>query len=109
MGVANYMDEILEISGKATAETALEQMLAKVEKTWEEMQLIVLSYKESKDVFILGSVEDVTVALEDSLVTISTIAGSRFVGPIRDKVEQWQKNLLLFQETLDEWLNVQVS
>ena len=37
--------------------------------------------------FIVGSVEDITVALEDSLVTISTIAGSRFVGPIRDEAE----------------------
>ncbi|CAL1172366.1 unnamed protein product, partial [Cladocopium goreaui] len=62
---------------------------------------------DSKDVFVLGSIEDITVALEDSLVTISTIAGSRYVGPIRAEVEQWQKDLLLFQETLDEWLNVQ--
>ncbi|CAJ1457626.1 unnamed protein product, partial [Effrenium voratum] len=62
---------------------------------------------DSKDVYVLGSIEDITVALEDSLVTISTIAGSRYVGPIRAEVEQWQKDLLLFQETLDEWLNVQ--
>jgi dynein heavy chain len=44
------------------------------------------------------------VQLEDSLVSIGTIAGSRYVGPIRDEVEQWQKDLMLFQETLDEWL-----
>ena len=50
----------------------------------------------------VGSVEDITVALEDSLVTISTIAGSRFVGPIRDEVEKWQKDLLLFQEILSQ-------
>lgn len=31
----------------------------------------------------------------------------RFVGPIRGEVEEWQKNLMLFQETLDEWLAVQ--
>lgn len=30
--------------------------------------------EDSKDVFVLGSIEDITVALEDSLVTISTIA-----------------------------------
>lgn len=48
--------------------------------------------QDNKDVFIVGSVEDITVNLEDSLVTISTIAGSRFVGPIRDEVEKWQKD-----------------
>merc|ERR1719487_825962 len=84
-------------------------MLEKVRKLWEDQLLNVNTYKDSKDVFILGSVEDITVALEDSLVNISTIAGSRFVGPIRGEVEAWQKNLLLFQETLDEWLMVQRS
>ena len=52
------------------------------------MELVVNPYKDSKDVFILGSVEDITVALEDSLVTVGTIAGSRFVGPIRGEVEE---------------------
>jgi len=107
MGVDQHMEAIQEVSGKATAELALEEMLEKVKKTWEDQELIVSPYKDSKDVFILGSVEDITVALEDSLVIISTIAGSRFVGPIRTEVEEWQKNLLLFQETLDEWLQVQ--
>ena len=40
-------------------------------------------------------------------MNVSTIAGNRFVGPIREEVEQWQANLLKFQETLDEWLNLQ--
>jgi dynein heavy chain len=105
MGVDEQMEPIQEISGRATAELALEEMLDKVKKTWDDQELIVNSYKDSA--YILGSVEDITVALEDSLVNISTIAGSRFVGPIRNEVEEWQKNLLLFQETLDEWLMVQ--
>ena len=33
--------------------------------------------QDSKDVFVLGSIEDITVALEDSLVTISTIVTRR--------------------------------
>ena len=53
-------------------------------------------------------VEDITVALEDSLVTISTIAGSRFVGPIRAEVEEWQKSLLLFQEISDEYIHLSI-
>ncbi|CAE7211449.1 DNAH6 [Symbiodinium sp. KB8] len=107
MGVDQHMEAILDVSGKATAEQGLEEMLDKVKKTWDDLELVINPYKDSKDVFVLGSVEDITVALEDSLVTISTIAGSRYVGPIRGEVEQWQKDLLLFQETLDEWLNVQ--
>jgi dynein heavy chain len=107
MGVDQHMDAIIEVSGKATAEKALEEMLDKVKSTWKDMELEVKPYKDSKDLFVLGSVEEITIALEDSLVNISTIAGSRFVGPIREEVEEWQKNLILFQETLDEWLAVQ--
>ncbi|CEL99773.1 unnamed protein product [Vitrella brassicaformis CCMP3155] len=107
MGVGQYTEDIQDISGKATAELALEEMLDKAKGVWQDTQLTVLSYKDSKDVFILGGVDEVIATLEDSLVTISTIAGSRYVGPIRDEVEGWQKNLILFQETLDEWLQVQ--
>ena len=33
-------------------------------------------------------------------VTISTIAGSRHVGPIKPRVEEWGKQLAVFSETL---------
>eukprot|EP00919_Chromeraceae_sp_WS-2016_P013564 GHVR01031967.1.p1 GENE.GHVR01031967.1~~GHVR01031967.1.p1 ORF type:complete len:545 (+),score=120.84 GHVR01031967.1:122-1756(+) len=107
MGVDSYMEEIQDISVRASAEASLEEMLSKVEKVWQGAQLNVSTYKEHKDIFILGSIEDVTQQLEESLVCMSTIAGSRYVAPIRDRVESWQKSLLLFQDTLDEWLQVQ--
>ena len=37
-------------------------------------------------------------------VTVSTIAGSRHAGPIRQRVEDWQRKLRLFADTLDKWL-----
>ena len=33
-------------------------------------------------------------------VNVSTIASSRHVGPIRGKVEEWVKQLALFNQTL---------
>ena len=33
-------------------------------------------------------------------VNVSTIAGSRHVGPIKPRVEEWGKKLALFAETL---------
>lgn len=38
-------------------------------------------------------------------VTVSTIAGSRHVGPIKPRVEEWGKQLGVFSETL-VWLQV---
>jgi dynein heavy chain len=60
----------------------------------------VIPHRDSKDVFILGGTDDIQVILDDSQVNISTIAGSRHVGPIKPKVEEWTKQLSLFSETL---------
>ena len=46
-------------------------------------------------------------ALEDSMVTMTTILSSRFVAGIRDEVEKVEKNMNVFSDTLDEWLAVQ--
>ena len=46
------------------------------------------------------------VALEDSLVTMSTILSSRFVGGIRTEVEKVERQLNLFADTLDQWVQV---
>jgi dynein heavy chain len=107
MHVAQHSEEIQTISVSAQQEQVLEEMLAKVSGMWTELDVELMPYKEQKDMYTLGSVEDITVGLDDSLVTINTILGSRFVGAIRDEVERWRHKLVIFQETLDEWLAVQ--
>eukprot|EP00873_Tetraselmis_striata_P045243 jgi/Tetstr1/465507/TSEL_010176.t1 len=105
--VMAFKDDITQISTEATQESSLEEMLAKVQSKWLHTEFQLLSYKEAKDVFILGGIEEVQVVLEDSMVTMSTILASRFVGGIRGEVEKVERNMSLFSETLDEWLNVQ--
>jgi hypothetical protein len=46
------------------------------------------------------------VALEDSLVTMSTILSSRFVAGIRPEVEKVERQLNNFSDTLDQWVQV---
>ena len=107
MRIFDFKEEINSISGQAGSEAALEEMLTRIIKIWNDTEFVIVSYRDSKDVFILGSVEDVQTLLEDSLVTIATIKGSRFIGPIKTEVERWDKQVNLFSETLDAWLNCQ--
>ena len=67
------------ISVEATQEAALEGMLRKVQDKWVGVELTVKQYKEAKDAYILGSVEDIQAVLEDSLAVMATISSSRFV------------------------------
>jgi dynein heavy chain len=107
--VNEFKDEIEGISVAATQEAVLEEMLAKVENAWKTLEFGLNMYKEQKDVFILGGVDDVMAVLEETQVAVQTILGSRFVGPMQKKVDEWEKKLRLFSETLDEWLAVQRS
>jgi hypothetical protein len=35
---------------------------------------------------------------------MTTIKTSRFVGPIKNQVEDWDRRLVLFSKTLEEWI-----
>lgn len=126
--VFDHAEALQEVSGQASSEASLEAILKKVhwtsisscvlasvlsvhqiyikffcmqvEDSWKTTEFTVLSHRDSKDVFILGGTDDIQVLLDDSQVNVSTIAGSRHVGPIKPKVDEWSKQLTLFSETL---------
>ncbi len=50
---------------------------------WKHVEFTVNNYKELKDSYILGGVDEVMVVLEDSMVVVGTISASRFVAGIR--------------------------
>ncbi|XRA99053.1 dynein heavy chain [Pycnococcus provasolii] len=84
MKVVDFKDRIVAVSTEATQEAALEGLLQKVQTKWANIEFVALPYKDVKDVYILGGIDEVMTALEDSLVTMSTITASRFVAGIRN-------------------------
>ena len=102
-----HAERLQEISGQASSEASLEGILKKVEDSWKAVDFIVLPHKDTKDVFIMGGTDDIQQNLDDSMINISTIASSRHVGPIKPRVEDWQKQLDLFTKTLDAWITCQ--
>ncbi|XP_015279206.1 PREDICTED: dynein heavy chain 6, axonemal [Gekko japonicus] len=102
-----YGQEIQDISGQASGEASLETILKKVEDSWKTTEFIVLPHRDSKDIFILGGTDDIQVILDDSTINVATIASSRYVGPLKARVDEWQKQLALFSQTLEEWLTCQ--
>ncbi|KAF0301061.1 Dynein heavy chain 6, axonemal [Amphibalanus amphitrite] len=100
-------EQIKEISGQASSEASLETLLGKVEAVWKSTEFSVVPLSGQKDVFILGGTDDIQQLLDESNINIQTISSSRHVGPIRSRVEDWEKRLGLFAKTLDEWLTCQ--
>jgi dynein heavy chain len=78
-----------------------------VSHKWTGIEFVVKPYKDFKDCYILGAVDEITAALEDSMVTMAAIVASRFVAGIHTEVERLEGQLRLFSEVLDEWLECQ--
>lgn len=55
------------------------------------------NYKDIKDLYILGDTSEVVANLDDSLVTINTVLSSRYVGGIREMVDDWRGKLVVLQ------------
>lgn len=59
--VGAVKDAIIATSTEATQEASLEDLLAKVVAKWANIELSVIPYKDSKDVYILGSIDNIQV------------------------------------------------
>uniref|UniRef100_G1MBG8 Dynein axonemal heavy chain 14 n=1 Tax=Ailuropoda melanoleuca TaxID=9646 RepID=G1MBG8_AILME len=103
-----YENEINEISTSATNEAALEKMLFKVIDQWNTTPLrLVVHQSETMSILIISSIDDILTQLEESQIILGTVKGSSSLGPIRDAVDEWDRNLTLFSHTLEEWMNCQ--
>ncbi|XP_012153033.2 dynein heavy chain at 16F [Megachile rotundata] len=100
-------NELMEVAAAASSEANLENMLNKVVNLWETLTFIIVPHREGKDVFIIGSLEDVQTAMDESNINLQTIMASRHVGPIQPLVEKWVKKLDLFTVTLEAWQYLQ--
>ena len=45
---------------------------------WVTIEFVVKPFKEVKDCYVLGGVDDVIAALDESMVTMNTITSSRY-------------------------------
>ncbi|KAH8363782.1 hypothetical protein KR200_006735, partial [Drosophila serrata] len=103
----NLGEALMQISSQATGEVQLENMLKSIETIWKETDLFIVPHHDQKDVFILAGTEELQAVLDDSNVNINTIAASKFVGPIKAKVDEWIFAMEQFAKTFESWMDCQ--
>lgn len=103
MNVVQFQEEIQLISTQASQEASLRRQINALDEQWRKIDLITKPYKEG-EVNVLDEIEDVFAALDDSLATINTILGSRFVKPLRAEAEGWKKTLFTLNQVIEEWV-----
>lgn len=92
--------EIVNISVQAAKEAELTDMIIKVEAIWKTLSLVTIPYKEGKDT-ILGNNDELITKIDDNLLTVNNILGSKYVGPIKPRVEVQSKMLRYMQDLID--------
>lgn len=103
MKANDFQEEIQQISMQASQEYLLKSQLSEIDEIWKRVEFIVKSYKY-KDAFILDDIEEVLVNLDESLATINTVLGSRYIKPLLSQAEAWRTSLILLQNVVDEWV-----
>jgi dynein heavy chain, axonemal len=98
---------IQEISGQASGEARLEDSLKKVDTLWKSQELQLATHRDVRDVYVLAAVDELQAVLDDSNITITTIAASRHIGTLKARVDEWVQQLELLGKTLEEWLACQ--
>ena len=107
MHVADFQEEIINIATQAAQENALEGQIGDIEAEWRAKDVVIKNYKDQRDTYILGEVEEVTTALEEALATVNNILASRYVRNLRSRAERVQNDMLMLEEVLDKWMECQ--
>ena len=77
LGLHLHDEFIAEMSSNATKELAIETSLLSIKETWGGLSLDMVPYKEAGRVQASGT-EETYAALEDNIVTLSTMKASKF-------------------------------
>ncbi|RZC18431.1 DHC N2 and/or AAA 6 domain containing protein, partial [Asbolus verrucosus] len=106
LGVAEFSDKLVSIADNATKEYSIEQTLEKMVNEWENCVMDLSPYKDT-GTYIMKIPEETQQMLDDHLVLTQQISFSPFKGPFSDRIDEWEDNLKVTSEVIEEWMDVQ--
>jgi dynein heavy chain len=106
LGVLDFVEELQGIAAAAQKQFSLRRALQSMKDEWRTCTYETMAYKES-GTYLLKGIDDVQTLLDDHIVKVQAIRGSPFCQPFRRDAEDWEKKLILIQDSLDQVLMVQ--
>ncbi|KAF0700736.1 Aste57867_8791 [Aphanomyces stellatus] len=107
-GLHKFTAQIEDICVGAAKEYSLEQALDKMEREWEGVEFHTKPYRTT-GTSILCATDEMQQQLDDHMVKIQSIRGSRYNKPYLERIGRWEKTLVAIQDITDQWLKVQAT
>jgi enoyl-[acyl-carrier-protein] reductase (NADH) len=97
--VQNVKDAITAVSTEATQESALEELLAKVTTKWATIDFNIIPYKDSKDILIMGPLDDIQVGRVVLAMRISSTSLTQAMAEQHAHLMTYQGCQVMYQRT----------
>eukprot|EP00898_Chlorokybus_atmophyticus_P006649 jgi/Chlat1/6986/Chrsp56S00523 len=109
MELHNFAAVISDITNAAVKELTIESEIRNMAETWKDQKFDLFKYMKARlnRGWILRSVDEITVLLEDMALNLQSMMASRFVKAFLDDVRRWEARLSLIAEVSEMWMLVQ--
>nr|CEL69705.1 TPA: Dynein heavy chain 10, axonemal [Neospora caninum Liverpool] len=107
LDLSRFPDQVQNTLQIAQEEMKLEKDIAKIESCWRSQTLDMCRYKTEEQSFVLRANEELRVTLEDHILQLQSMVGSRFASVVIEKIKKWEKTLNTIREVFEAWLQVQ--
>ncbi|CAD7925016.1 unnamed protein product [Amoebophrya sp. A120] len=105
LGLHRFPEEVNEIVITAQNELKIENELQKVDAFWRSCDFQM--YPHKGDIQLLQPNEEMRLVLDDHLLTLQSMGGSKYAAKLLDVIKRWEKNLSIVSEVFDVWLQCQ--
>ena len=106
LGLLTRMEVINRYSDVAGKEYSIENALNKMTKEWVTINIQTMAYRDT-GTYILKGIDEVSQVLDDHIVMTQSMSFSAFKKPFEERIAEWEAQLNLVSEIIDEWLACQ--
>lgn len=100
---------LMLVLGLVQEEMKLEKDIAKIETYWRSQALEMSRYKTDDHSYVLRANEEMRMTLEDHILQLQSMTGSRFAVVVMERIKKWERTLNTIREVFEAWLQVGTS